>query len=230
MNVNIATSSYILTLYTLLEYIILLNSHYHAVMIMELMDESLTTYAEKPNISLKRRMSILHDVAEGLTYLHSSDPTIIHRDLSPNNILLKHLPLLPIAKIGDLGVAKIIDVDDTKSKEYLTKQPGTVHFMPPEALEDKPQYDTSLDVFSYGGITHYTVNGKWPKPTALTKFDPVTRQAKAYTEVERRQEHLDKMTGEAEVLRPLVEACLDNDPVKRPSIVELSEKIKSLKV
>ena len=200
------------------------------VMIMELMDESLTTYAEKPNIDFKRRLSILHDVAEGLTYLHTHDPPVIHRDLSPNNILLKHLPLLPIAKIGDLGVAKIINVDDTKSKEYLTKQPGTVHFMPPEALEDKPQYSTSLDVFSYGGITLYTVNGKWPKPTALTTFDPVTRQAKAFTEVERRREHLDDMTGEAEILRPLVEACLDNDPVKRPSIVELSKKIKPLKV
>ena len=197
---------------------------------MELMDESLTTYAEKQNISFKRRTSVLYDVAEGLSYLHSRNPPVIHRDLSPNNVLLKHLPLLPVAKIADLGVAKIVNVDDTKSKEYLTKAPGTVHFMPPEALEDKPQYDTSLDVFSYGGITLYTVNGKWPKPTVITKFDPVTRQAKAFTEVERRQEHLDKMRGEAEVLRPLVEACLDNDPVKRPSIVELSEKIKPLKV
>ena len=76
----------------------------------------------------------------------------------------------------------------------------------------------------------HTVNGKWPTPTDLTKYDPVTRQPKAFSEVKRRQEHLDKMTGEAEVLRPLVEACLDNDPVKRPSILELSEKIKSLKV
>ena len=127
-------------------------------------------------------------------------------------------------------MAKIVNVDDTKSKEYLTKAPGTIHFMPPEALEDKPQYDTSLDVFSYGGITLYAVNGKWPTPTALTKFDPVTHQVKGFSEAERRREHLDKMRGEAEVLRPLVEACLDNDPVKRPSIVELSEKIRPLKV
>ena len=200
------------------------------VMIMELMDESLTTYAEKQNISFKKRMSVLYDVAEGLSYLHSRNPPVIHRDLSPNNVLLKHLPLLSIAKIGDLGVAKIINVDDTKSKEYLTKAPGTAHFMPPEALADKPQYDDSLDIFAYGGITLYTVNGKWPTPTALTKFDSVTRQVRGFSEVERRQEHLDKMRGEAKVLRPLVEACLDNDPVKRPSIVELSEKIKSLKV
>ena len=199
------------------------------MMIMELMDESLTAYAQKPNISFKIKMSILHDVAEGLSYLHSRNPPVVHRDLSPNNILLKHLPL-PRAKIADLGVAKVINVDDKGSKRYQTKVPGTIDFMPPEAFTNKPQYDVSLDVFSYGGITLYTINGKWPKPTDLTSYDPVTRQAKAFTEIERRQEHLDKMTEEGRVLKPLIEACLDNDPVKRPSISKLSEKIKPLKV
>ena len=131
-------------------------------MIMVLMDESLTTYAEKPNINFKGRMSILHNVAERLTHLHTPDPPVIHRDLSPNNILLKYLPLLPVAKIGDLGVAKIINVDDTKSKEYLTKQPGTVlvHFMSPEALEDKPQYSSYFlrSVFLWW---NYTLHCHW---------------------------------------------------------------------
>ena len=76
----------------------------------------------------------------------------------------------------------------------------------------------------------YTVNGKWPRPTALADFDPVTRQVRGFSEVERRQQYLDEMTGEAEVLRPLIAACLDNDPVKRPSILDLSEKIKPWKV
>ena len=63
-------------------------------MVMELMDESLTAYAEKkPNVGLKRNLSILHDVAEGLNYLHSQSPPIIHRDLTPNNVLLKHIRL-----------------------------------------------------------------------------------------------------------------------------------------
>ena len=195
------------------------------VMIMELMDESLTTYAENPNISFNTRMSILRDVAKGLGYLHSRNPPVIHRDLSPNNILLKCLPLLLIAKIADLGVAKILNFDDQNAKTYQTKVPGTMDFMPPEAFEEKPRYNTSLDVFSYGGITLHTVNGKWPTPTSSTKFDPVTRQVRGFSEVERRQEHLDKIKEEAEVLRPLVEACLDNDPVKRPSIVDVYEKI-----
>ena len=205
------------------------------VMIMELMDESLTTYAEtgteKPGISFTKKIAILHDVAEGLSYLHSRNPApVIHRDLSPNNVLLKHLSLFSVAKIADLGVAKMINVEDTRSTQYLTKVPGTVHFMPPEAFQSKAKYDMPLDVFSYGGIILYTINGKWPKPTELTRFDSVTRRIRAFSEVERRQEHLDEMIGEAKTLRPLVESCLDNDPIKRPSIFELSEKIKMAKV
>ena len=209
------------------------------VLIMELMDENLTTYVtanragDKPNIIFKIRLSILHDVAEGLGYLHSRDPPVIHRDLSPNNILLKYMPILPVAKISDLGVAKIINasgVVDKLSKKYQTRVPGTLDFMPPEAFSDSPKYDISLDVFSYGGIILHTVNGQWPRPAALTKPDPVTCRPKALTEVERRQEYLDMMTGEATVLRPLVEACLDNNPRKRGSIIELSRTIKALKV
>ena len=47
----------------------------------------------------------------------------------------------------------------------------------------------------------------------------------ALSEVERRQQYLDKMIGEAEVLRPLVEECLDYDPAVRPTIATVCEKI-----
>ena len=204
------------------------------VMVMELMNESLTNYViAKPGISFERKASILHDVAQGLGYLHSFVPPIIHRDLSPNNVLLKyagveHVP--PIAKIADLGVAKVVKADSKSTKSRLTKAPGTLHFMPPEALVDDPQYDTSLDVFSYGGIMLHTVCGEWPTPTPPTKFDPVTRQVKGFSEVERRQEFVDKMRGKAEVLRPLVEACLDDDPDQRPPIKDLALKIEKFKV
>ena len=89
-------------------------------------------------------------------------------------------------------------------RTQLTKVPGTVDFMPPEAFEDNPHYDTSLDVFSYGGVMLYTVNGKWPTPSAPVKQDPLTDGLKALSEVERRQQYLDEVTGEeAEVLKPL---------------------------
>ena len=43
--------------------------------------------------------------------------------------------------------------------------------------------------------------------------------------VEQRQQHLDKMIEEAEVLRRLVEECLDDDPAVRPTIASVCERI-----
>ena len=198
------------------------------VMVMELMDASLTTYATQPGVSLKRKLSILHDVAEGLSYLHSY--SIIHRDLSPNNILIKYSGVdqfPPIAKIADLGVAKMVQADSMRTK---TRLPGTVDYMPPESFEDNPCYDTSLDVFSYGGVMLYTVTGKWPTPITQVKRDPITNELKALSEVERRQQYMDELTGEAVVLKPLMKDCMNNDPTMRPSMFDLSSKIKPLKV
>ena len=63
------------------------------VMIMEMMDESLTKYIEtktpKPGVTFSTKICILIDTAKGLSYLHSQQPPVVHRDLSPNNILLK---------------------------------------------------------------------------------------------------------------------------------------------
>ena len=202
------------------------------VMVMELMDTSLTAYATQGNVSLKRKLFILHDVAEGLSYLHANQ--VIHRDLSPNNVLIKYSgvdQVPPVAKIADLGVAKMVQADSKRTKTHLTKLPGTVDFMPPEAFEDNPHYNTSSDVFSYGVVVLYTVNGTWPIPSAKCMQDPLTNKLKTLSEVERHQQYLDEVTGqEGEVLIPLIKDCLNNDPSMRPAMSDLSSKIKPLKV
>ena len=77
----------------------------------------------------------------------------------------------------------------------------------------------------------YTVNGKWPIASAQVKQDPVTNELKALSEIERRQQYLDEVTSqEAEVLIPIIKDCLNNKPAMRPSIFDLSSKIKPLKV
>ena len=203
------------------------DSSVFPVMVMELMEESLTHYVKKPNISMKMKISILNDVAFGLKHLHNYDPPIIHRDLSPNNILMSRDS---IAKISDLGVAKVINADSKNTQSLLSKVPGTLHFMPPESLGDIPKYDTSLDVFSYAGIVLHVVNQEWPSPTNQVRQDPLTGRLTALSEVERRQAHLDKMKGAAVALKPLVKDCLHNIPSKRPSMATVFKLIGQLKV
>ena len=59
------------------------------VMVMEKMQHSLRDLVENySNIPLNVKLSILDEVCLGLRYLHSRNPPIVHRDLTPNNILL----------------------------------------------------------------------------------------------------------------------------------------------
>ena len=194
-------------------------------MVVELMDTSLTEYVKRQIISVKTKISILHDVSSGLSYLHNQIPPIIHCDLSPNNVLLS---CESIAKISDLGVAKVIKARKMLERNKPTKVPGSMDFMPPEAAENNPVYETSLDVFSFGGIILHVINQEWPSPTNITAFDTVTRITRRFTEVERRQLYLDKITGKIVVLKPLIIDCLDNDPAKRPVVTTILSCLVSL--
>ena len=90
--------------------------------------------------------SILRDVTLGLRYLHERDNPIIHRDLSANNVLLT--PDMS-AKISDLGVAKILQVNPIQ-QQTMSKIPGTWCYMPPETMEEKPHYNSKVCLYASG--------------------------------------------------------------------------------
>ena len=195
------------------------------IMVLEKMQDSLTSLIEKrDNIPLPVKLSILHDVSLGLRYLHTHNPVVIHQDLSPNNILVtSHLE----AKITDLGVAKVMTT--TGGTRTMTKTPGTSVFMPPEALDDKPVYGPPLDVFSFGGVILYVASRQWPTPKSWSQIDPQTNKRIFLSEVERRQQYIDIMTGSIADLKPMVTSCLEDVPKLRPSVANLSERLKKMK-
>ena len=164
---------------------------------------------------------ILFSLMHGL-YMEATDFWVC------NNIMLTSKL---VAKIGDLGVAKVVRAGskETISKLQLTRAvPGTPDFMPPEVMEFKAIYGAPIDVFSFGGIVLYVFSEEWPTPSSQKMRDPVTKKLSALTEVERRQQYLDKMTGKAAGLIKIVQQCLDDDPDERPTIQEVSKKMESL--
>ena len=208
------------------------QSNHLPIMVMELMYQSLTALVEKQKqrVEMKTKISILHDVSLGLSYLHGQHNPIVHRDLSPNNVLLTaHMT----AKISDLGIAKVLKTTTTnrRTRSNLTRAPGTLDFMAPETLYDNPKYGTPIDVFSFAGIALHLICEQWPTPTNPNQIDAETDKLVALNEVERRQKYFDKMSGKISVaIKPLLKICLNNDPAKRPAITSVSEKIESLKV
>ena len=196
-------------------------------MVMEKMECTLTSLIEctaVKGIDIQRKLSILHDVSGGLGHLHNLKPCSIHRDLTPNNILLHQGK----AKISDLGVSKAMN--NTVSDCKMTKVPGTPDFMPPETFEDDPKYGTAVDTFSYAGIVLHTISEKWPTPTAREKYNSEKQKREIVSEVDRRQDYLNKMTEyHGEKLRPLVISCLNDQPELRPDIKKVSIKIEAFK-
>ena len=125
----------------------------------------------------------------------------------------------------------MLRTDSKKTAGKLTTAPGTLHFMPPEALdEEDPIYSTPVDLFSFAGVALHLFSEKWPTPSRRKKRDPTTKKMISLSEVERRQQYLDTMTVEGTALKEMMRKCLDDDPDLRPAIQEVSQMIKSVKV
>ena len=198
------------------------------VLLMELLDESLTNMLECSQQSLTYfvQVDICHDIALAVAYLHSND--IIHRDLSSNNVLMIAGRR---AKVTDFGMSKLAGT--APSMTLLTTCPGTQAYMPPEALREPPRYTKKLDCFSEGVIMIQVCTRLWPEPGPRTeqKLDPTSPTGEVEVpvlETERRKNHIDLIRRE-HPLMPIVNHCLQYQERSRPSSEELCQRLAGLK-
>ena len=187
------------------------------ILVMEFLPTNLTSCIEQYGILPKEiSYSILHDVALGLHYLHSQTPPIIHRDLSSNNVLLT--PNMT-AKISDLGVARMLNLTPLQVS-HMTQTPGTPAYMPPEVMVAGPNYDTSVDEFSYGIMMIHMFSGRWPEPqVGQIRAEPDGRMTPV-SEAERREVFL-RAIGNDHPLMDLILKCIHNYPKSRAHASEI---------
>ncbi|XP_020235055.1 probable serine/threonine-protein kinase WNK9 isoform X1 [Cajanus cajan] len=91
-------------------------------------------------------------ILEGLLYLHSYDPPVIHRDLKCDNIFINGNQ--GEVKIGDLGLAAIL------RKSNAARCVGTPEFMAPEVYEE--DYNELVDIYSFGMCILEMVTFEYP--------------------------------------------------------------------
>ncbi|KAF0694362.1 Aste57867_14773 [Aphanomyces stellatus] len=81
-------------------------------------------------------------ILEGLHYLHSQKPPVIHRDLKCDNIFINGNT--GDLRIGDLGLSTQMAVEKPRAQSVL----GTPEFMAPELYDEN--YDEKVDIYAFG--------------------------------------------------------------------------------
>lgn len=145
-------------------------------------------------------------LASILDYLHNQNPPIIHRDLTPDNIVRR--------EDND-----VVLIDFGAANEFVGTATGTLvgkqSYIAPEQLRGKAT--TSSDIYALGGTIHFLLTGK--DPEALSASHPKELEPGISTELDQ-----------------LVARCTEMEAAERPSspaelcrlIEELIEKMHPL--
>lgn len=173
-------------------------------LVMEFVDgQSLSERMRTRPLDHEEVVTLAHRVAGGLLAAHERG--IIHRDLSPDNILLSD-NRLDQAKIIDLGVARMRDSDTTTFLGFAGKN----NYASPEqvGLYGGKAFEKS-DVYSLALVLAAAARGE------------AMDMAGNLAEVVRKRQSVPDLTEFDARLRPLLEPMLEPDPEKRWSMREI---------
>ncbi len=173
-------------------------------LVMERMDGSLETVTAKWKPD--QVAEIVRQSAFALDYLHhppekETRSPIVHRDLSPSNLLLDGFGTV---KIGDFGIARL-----SYSSGLTVHTPGKPMYMAPEQFEG--QETAASDIYSLGVVALEA----WKGENSPQIQEVGTSRHDLFTEC------LNELTSEHEKLVELLRSMLDPDPTCRPTAAEI---------
>lgn len=124
--------------------------------VMELMDNSLDKYISKNNakLSFQDRIKLGLQILKAFSYIHSKN--ILHRDISPKNILLKEYDDVVVVKIADFGLVKTID------SELTSENTGFKGYYNDPSLitEGFDSYNILHETYALTRILYFVLTGK----------------------------------------------------------------------
>lgn len=162
---------------------------------------------------------------EGLGYLHQSG--VVHRDIKPENILLDHNG---VVKFVDFGAAKVIATSGrtrgpepskagkplTGTHNNLNSMTGTPMYMSPEVITGASTDRSGVvDIWSLGCCVLEMATGRRPWANLDNEWAIMYHIAAGH------KPQLPTPDQLSEEGRKFVAKCLEHDPKKRPSAIEL---------
>lgn len=186
-----------------------------AILLMELMDESLSSFLDRCHnpLPIYIQIDLCYDVVQALSYLHSNG--FVHRNLTGKNVLVCAGSR---AKVTDFGMAKMIRSQQASNPHLKHMNvPSSASYMPPEVFRFPPSYSDQSDIFSFGVITLQVLTRQFPQPSTSK-----------VSEIERRQSDIGLVDLE-HILLPLTLSCLKDTDILRPTTAQLCRKLRQLR-
>jgi serine/threonine protein kinase len=167
------------------------------------------------------RLPLLHaanmclQLADGVMYLHSQTPTVVHRDLKSLNVVLD---LSLNIKICDFGLTEPME------RTHITKKNngGSPRYMAPELFDSKTKITEKIDVWAMGCIFIEVCGGPLPYDSISTLAD-LTREMLVHRRTPTVPE---KIPPE---MRTIIVSCLNFDYRLRPTSKQAFERLKAAK-
>lgn len=113
--------------------------------------------AVKGKLDVPRALLILKDIASALVHAHARQ--IIHRDITPGNIMITPDGQV---KLADMGLAKQMGSQLPTGATETGATVGTPYYMSPEQVVDSKSVDPRTDLYSLGATFYHLVTGKRP--------------------------------------------------------------------
>jgi len=105
-------------------------------------------------------------ILSALDFLHTLPNVIVHRDVKPQNVLLKFdraaTGAIPVAKLADFGIARALSGPGSTRLTQVGGVPGTLFYLAPELLLSGAAYVPNADVYSVGVTIYHVLTGRYP--------------------------------------------------------------------
>ena len=98
---------------------------------------------------------------EGLAHAHTQ--SVVHRDLTPHNILLGETDGSTTAKVGDFGLAKAFDQAGLSGLTRTGVTAGKPWFLPRQQVIDFKNVTPTVDVWALAACLYHALTGAYPR-------------------------------------------------------------------
>lgn len=194
------------------------NPNYVYIVLDLCTEGNLRDYYLHHKLTRAEKISILYQISKGMEFLHTFPPKgILHRDLKPQNILIKKKNPIKVV-ITDFGESKKLGVSENTGTMWV----GSKEYVAPQVVsmdEENSNYDKTCDIYSFGILSWEIFAERIPYESLrqeLSQFQFIKRVHYGKNPIRPNFQRIEESNCPA-ILGLLMQSCWEKESSLRPS-------------